>query len=134
MSDDLFKLAKGVMKNAYAPYSKYHVGAAIRLKDGSTYVGCNVENASYGASVCAERVAIQNAIADQGGKIGISEVWVVTESEKPATPCGICRQVISEFALSDTKIHVSHVSGKEARTFKASELLPHAFSPEHLTR
>ncbi len=91
----LIERAKAVRERAYAPYSKYKVGAAIISKRGNVYVGCNVENASFGAGICAERVAIGSAVA--AGEREFDTIAIVTESSPPAAPCGICRQVLSEF-------------------------------------
>ena len=93
---DLVSAAKRARANAYAPYSKYRVGAAIATGSGKVYAGCNFENASYGACICAERGAIAAMIAD-GARDPVLCV-VVTEGEQPASPCGICRQVLAEFA------------------------------------
>ncbi|MEK6580085.1 MAG: cytidine deaminase, partial [Bdellovibrionota bacterium] len=99
---ELLDTAKAVRKNAYSPYSKVKVGAALRTRDGKIFSGCNVENSSYGATVCAERVAIQKAVSELGGKIEIQELVVVTDATPPWTPCGICRQVIAEFGSNST--------------------------------
>lgn len=92
---DLTKIALDVMKNAYAPYSNFKVGAVVKTKRGSIYTGVNVENASYGLTVCAERVAIFKAVSE--GDREIEEIVVAVESEEPVAPCGACRQVIAEF-------------------------------------
>jgi len=125
----LFELAKIARKNSYSPYSKYKVGAAIRLKDGKVYSGCNVENSTYGATTCAEQVAILKAVSENG-RIEILEVFVVTDSNPLAAPCGICRQVISEFGPR-AKIHIANLKGKIV-TRKLKDLLPMAFTPGHL--
>jgi cytidine deaminase len=127
---DLLKIATAVRQNAHSPYSKYQVGAAIRLKTGEVFGGCNVENASYGATICAERGAIMSAVA-QVGKIEISEIIVVTSSSPPGSPCGMCRQVIAEFAKPDAMIWCVNEKGEfEAQTF--GELLPNAFGAAQL--
>ncbi|HWD18815.1 MAG TPA: cytidine deaminase [Verrucomicrobiae bacterium] len=93
----LLKLAGAAMKNAYAPYSKFRVGAALLLKDGRIFTGCNVENASYGLTICAERNAIFAAVAASQKKPEIMMVAVVNDQKMACSPCGACRQVISEF-------------------------------------
>jgi len=94
---DLIAAAKRAMKNAYAPYSTFHVGAAILTSTGEIFTGCNVENASYGMTNCAERTAIFSAIASGGPKLDIRAVAVVNDRGVPCSPCGACRQVIYEF-------------------------------------
>ncbi len=93
----LLRLARTALKNAYAPYSDFQVGAAILLKDGRTFTGCNVENASYGLTICAERNAIFAAVAASKKKPVIIAVAVVNRRGVPCSPCGACRQVIAEF-------------------------------------
>ena len=93
----LIKLARAAMKNAYAHYSDFHVGAAILLKDGRTFTGCNVENASYGLTICAERNAIFSAVAASKRKPELAAVAVVNHRAIACSPCGACRQVIAEF-------------------------------------
>src|ERR1700746_3636728 len=93
----LERAATRVMKNAHAPYSKFRVGAAILLTNGKIFAGCNVENASYGMTNCAERTAIFSAVAQLGPKIEITAVSVVNDHGVPCSPCGACRQVIYEF-------------------------------------
>ncbi len=132
----LWDAAKAAMQKSYSPYSHCRVGAAIRLANGKIYSGCNVENSSYGASNCAERVAIQNAQANEGGKIQIEEVLVITDATPPWPPCGMCRQVIAEFGFNSGKealIHATNLAG-DIKTLKLSELLPDAFTPDHLLK
>ena len=95
----LEQAANKVMNNAHAPYSNFHVGAAILLTNGKVFSGCNVENASYGMTNCAERTAIFSAVAELGPKIEIRAVAVVTEQKVPCSPCGACRQVIYELEV-----------------------------------
>ena len=125
----LFELAKVAREFAYSPYSKYKVGAAIRLKDGRVYSGCNVENSTYGATTCAEQVAILKAVSENR-KIQIAEVFVVTDSKLLAAPCGICRQVINEFG-PNAKVHIANLKGKIVSR-KIKDLLPMAFTSAHL--
>ena len=103
--ETLLRAAREVRERAYAPYSKFLVGAALLAEDGRVYVGCNVENASYGATVCAERAAVLAMVA--GGARHISAICVFTDAETLAMPCGMCRQVISEFRR-DTRLLVAN--------------------------
>lgn len=120
----LLRSAKRVMKNAHAPYSKFRVGAAILLSNGKVFSGCNVENASYGMTNCAERTAIFSAVAQLGPKIEIRAVSVVNDQGVPCAPCGACRQVIYEFG-PDATIFFRGVDGpKQAHI---TELLPEGF-------
>lgn len=97
----LLALARAAQQNAYAPYSKFRVGAAVLLENGEVFTGCNVENASYGLTNCAERSAIFAAVSKLGGdKVKIRAVAVVNEPDAPCSPCGACRQVIAEFGPS----------------------------------
>lgn len=131
-SSKLWKIAAKARDNAHSPYSKHKVGSAIRLKSGEIFFGCNIENASYGATVCAERVAIWKAVSELG-KIEIAEVVVVTDADKPWPPCGMCRQVISEFATEKTKIHTANLLGIK-KSFSFPELLPEVFTSEFLKK
>lgn len=128
MSAELVRRAREVMKNAYAPYSKFHVGAAIEADDGTMHVGCNVENASYGLTICAERMAVGAAVA--AGKRSFKRVAVATAVEPPATPCGACRQLLAEFGL-DLEIIAAGPSSE--RRWKLRELLPEAFTRDALS-
>ena len=114
---------------AYSPYSKALVGSAIEMTDGSIYTGANIENASYGGTICAERVAILKAVFEK--KMRISKVYVYTKEGWP--PCGMCRQVMSEFASPDMEVIIGDIAGKET-TMKFSELMPLSFTPEHLNK
>jgi cytidine deaminase len=100
--DTLLNQARAAMKCAYAPYSKFRVGAAVLLADGRVFTGCNVENASYGLTICAERNAIFAAVAASTGKPEIVAVAVVNHRGTPCSPCGACRQVIAEFGPNAT--------------------------------
>jgi len=128
MSADLVRRAREVMKNAYAPYSKFHVGAAIEAADGTIHIGCNVENASYGLTICAERMAVGAAVA--AGKRALKRVAVATAVEPPATPCGACRQLLAEFGLD---LEIIAVGPSSERRWKLKELLPEAFTRESLS-
>lgn len=117
--------AKDVASKAHAPYSKFRVGCALLTKSGNTYTGCNVENASYGLTTCAERNAIAAAVAVEG-KVAIEQVVVYTPTAKAASPCGVCRQVIYEFCEGDVKVlSFCDSSGTIDTTIK--KLLPEAF-------
>jgi cytidine deaminase len=118
----LVDAASSVRMNAYAPYSGFKVGAALLSKSGEVFVGCNVENASYGLSVCAERNAVAAAIA--AGEGDFVALAVVTESSPPATPCGACRQVLAEFG--ELEIVLANPAG-ERRTASIGELLKEPF-------
>ena len=120
----LLRSAKKVMKNAHAPYSKFRVGAAILLSNGKIFSGCNVENASYGLSNCAERTAIFSAVAQLGPKIEIRAVSVVNDQGVPCSPCGACRQVIYEFGPEATIFFQGAKGPKQAHI---TELLPEGF-------
>jgi cytidine deaminase len=124
--------AKQVRKNAYAPYSHYKVGAALLSSSGALYTGCNVENVSYGGTVCAERGAIMQMVA--AGERELTMCVIASEGPNPAPPCGFCRQVLAEFA-SDLPIVMVGVTPGEQDTFvrsNLSELLPGQFTQAHL--
>ena len=128
MSAELVRRAREVMQNAYAPYSNFHVGAAIEAADGTIHVGCNVENASYGLTICAERMAVGAAVA--AGKRSLKRVAVATAVEPPATPCGACRQLLAEFGLD---LEIVAVGPSSERRWKLRDLLPEAFTRESLS-
>ena len=120
--ESLIDEARAVSEKAYAPYSAFHVGAALLAEDGSVHVGCNVENASYGLTVCAERSAVASAVA-QGVK-RFRAVAIVTDGERPNGPCGACRQVLAEFAPD--LVVVSEAGGLR-KQWTLGELLPEPF-------
>jgi cytidine deaminase len=126
---DLFTAAKAAQAKAYAPYSNFPVGAALRTPDGAIYAGGNVENAAYPEGWCAETSAIA-AMAAAGGR-RIAEICVIGDGEALCTPCGGCRQRIREFAVDGTIVHVAGSDGVRA-TFRLSSLLPESFGPGHL--
>ena len=125
----LYDAALTARSRAYAPYSGCLVGAAILTASGGVYVGCNVENASYGATLCAERVAIGAAVSSEGAPRLVA-VMVVTDAPEPWPPCGMCRQVIVEFG-ADCIIYCANLAGDVRRTAFA-DLFPQAFVPDHL--
>lgn len=129
---ELLKVAVLAQSQAHAPYSGKHIGSAVRFSDGRIFGGCNVENASYGGTVCAERVAIFKGISE-GANPPIEEVLVVSTEESPWPPCGFCRQVIAEFANEKTIVHISNPEG-QFRTLPFTELFPEAFKPSHLNK
>jgi cytidine deaminase len=125
--DRLVEAASEVRERAHAPYSNFTVGAAAVDAEGRIYVGCNVENASYGLSVCAERHAVA-AVVSAGGR-GIEGLAVVTDTSPPSSPCGACRQVLVEFG--EFPVILANLEGERTLT-SVSELLPDAFTPESL--
>jgi cytidine deaminase len=127
----LFEAARVAQARAYAPYSGFPVGAALRDADGAVHAGCNVENAAYPVGTCAEAGAIA-AMAAAGGR-GIAEMLVLGPGPGLVTPCGACRQRIREFAGPDVIIHVADGAGVRA-AFTLATLLPESFGPENLGR
>ncbi|HDQ45890.1 MAG TPA: cytidine deaminase [bacterium] len=127
---DLFEIAKRALGNAYAPYSRFRVGAAVLTREGNVYSGCNVENSSYGLTVCAERNAVFKAISE--GARAFDTLALVSESSHPVSPCGACLQVLSEFTPA-LRILLCTPDGIR-RTTTLSELLPDAFGPDDLPR
>ncbi len=126
----LIEKAAEAQKNAHAPYSKFNVGSAVVGESGKIYVGCNVENSSYPAGICAERVAITQAITQ--GEKSIKELAIIASSDKPCMPCGICLQVISEFASPDLEISLASKDQSKVQKLKLKDLLPHAFNKSFL--
>jgi cytidine deaminase len=127
-ADALFEVALGAMQHAYAPYSGFRVGAALLGRDGSVHPGCNVENAAYPATICAERGALLGAMAR--GVREFDALVLATEADEPSPPCGQCRQVLVEFA-PELPITSRTRAGAE-RSWRLSELLPHPFTPASL--
>ena len=125
--EELLTAAREAQISAYAPYSNFSVGAAVLLSDGTIYRGCNIENASFGLTICAERVALFHAISD--GRIDIAAVAVVTSAPKICKPCGACRQVIAEFSQAGNPIAVLSASlSGEASLETILDLLPDTFT------
>ena len=127
MTDALLAAARQVQRQAYAPYSNFLVGAALETPDGKVFVGCNVENASFGLTICAERAAIFAAVS--AGAREFRRAVVVSNVDPPAAPCGACRQVLAEFGLN---LSIEAVGSARTVRWQLSELLPAAFGPEQL--
>jgi cytidine deaminase len=131
LEDDALKQARAARERAYAPYSKFRVGAAIILNSGRIVAGCNVENASYGATVCAERTAMWTAVATFG-EPDARAIYVVAEGAAPVTPCAMCLQVLAEFCAPTTPVILADMKTiRERTTF--GELLPRPFGPGAFT-
>ena len=126
---DLVARAREAMRQAYAPYSEFRVGAAIEAADGRVFAGCNVESASYGLTICAERMALGAAVA--AGARAFKRVVVTTEVDPPAAPCGACRQLLAEFG---TTVEVIAVGPTTERRWTLAALLPDAFTKASLDR
>jgi cytidine deaminase len=126
--DTLIAAARAARENAHAPYSNFRVGAALRARSGRVYTGCNVENATYGLTVCAERVAIFKAMSE--GERGFDAIAVVTHTAALTPPCGACRQIIWEFC-GDIEIILANLKG-QVEVHRTSELLPHPFDASFL--
>jgi homotetrameric cytidine deaminase len=124
----LMDAAREAAANAYAPYSKFRVGAALLFDDDSVVTGCNVENVSYGLTICAERSALFRAVSEGGAKRRITAVAVTNLNGEPSPPCGACRQVLSEFVAPDAVIYFSGEDSVETQSFR--DLLPFQFSFE----
>jgi cytidine deaminase len=120
--EKLLEVARQVAENSYSPYSEFRVGAALRLTNGETVTGTNVENVSYGLTICAERAAVVRAVSQFGPKIRIAAVAVANLNGKSSPPCGACRQVLAEFMEPDAPVIFPVESG--TRTMAFSELLP----------
>jgi len=128
--EELVRVATLARQRAYAPYSKYKVGAAIRSKRNKIHTGTNVENASYGLTICAERAAVFAAVG--AGDVKFDAIAIVVDGDKPANPCGACRQVLAEFS-PDMRVILANVKGDRRATTLAA-LLPEPFLPENLPR
>jgi len=129
MLQKMIDLATAAHRNAHAPYSGFHVGACIRTTNGNFYAGCNIENAAYPESQCAEATAIGMMIAD--GDREIAEIVVTGDGEHLCTPCGGCRQRLSEFTDPETPVHICGPDGLR-QTVSMGELLPYAFNADNL--
>lgn len=127
----LIDSARAVRENAYAPYSKFKVGAALRATSGTVYQGCNVENVAYPEGTCAEAGAIAAMVV--GGDTSIAEIAVIADSPNPVSPCGGCRQKIAEFAAGDVKVTMATTDGIVLQTTVAA-LLPGSFDADYMSR
>lgn len=127
MADRLVETARAAQEQAHCPYSRYRVGAALETGDGRVFVGSNVENASYGLTICAERAALVSAVS--AGARNFRRIVIASDSEPPAPPCGACRQVLAEFGL---ELEVESVGPLQTRRWTLRELLPDAFTGEIL--
>ena len=127
--EEMVAKATQAYKNAYAPYSNFSVGVCLRTDDDKLFSGCNVENAAYSSTLCAEMTALGAMISNGGRKI--KEVVIVVPDKKLCPPCGACRQQLFEFAASDTLIHLYNVAG-DHKTLTMGDLLPVPFGPNNL--
>ncbi|MFN0110483.1 MAG: cytidine deaminase [Blastocatellia bacterium] len=127
--EELIQLARQARERAYAPYSKFKVGAVIECSDGRIFTGCNVENSSYGLTMCAERVALGKAVSEGGSDF--IRMAVIADAHAPVPPCGACRQVISELCGGETEVVMVNMKG-EIETHTVAHLLPEAFDRSFL--
>lgn len=123
-AEELIELARQVRERAYAPYSKFKVGAVVECRDGRIFTGCNVENSSYGLTMCAERNALAKAVSEGAGDF--VRIAVIADAHAPVPPCGACRQVISELCGRQTEVVMVNLRG-QIETHTVDELLPEAF-------
>ncbi len=128
-TDELIELARAVRERAHAPFSKFKVGAVVECRDGRVFTGCNVENSSYGLSLCAERVAIFKAVSE--GARDFARLAVIADTQEPIRPCGACRQVISDLFASDAEIIMANLRA-QVETKTVRELLPVPFDRSFL--
>ena len=126
--EELKALALSMRQRSYSPYSHFRVGAALECSDGTVFTGCNIENAAFGPTICAERTAVAKAVSE--GRRDFVRIVVTGDSEAPCVPCGVCRQVLREFA-PDIEIICLGSDGSEL-TMTLNDLLPHSFGPEFL--
>ena len=127
---EYIKQANEILDRAYVPYSKFHVGAVVVDTEGNVYKGINVENASYGLAICGERNAISSAVTDGMKKIDL--IVITGNTDEPISPCGMCRQVIREFATPDTRIVLATSKNDNYIVWTLEEMIPYSFGPEHL--
>lgn len=126
---ELLKMAEKARENAYVPYSKFQVGAALLGKSGKVYIGCNVEIASFGATNCAERTAVFKAVSE--GEQEFEKIAIASSNDEETFPCGICRQVLVEFG-KDLKIILGNTEKNIIKEYTLNELLPHSFTKEDM--
>lgn len=124
----LYDLALQARKRAYAPYSKFKVGAALETKSGKIFTGCNIESASYSPTICAERVTISKAVSE--GETKFRRIMIVADTKKPVAPCGVCRQVMAEFGM-EIQVILANLKG-EKKSLHLKDLLPEPFRTETL--
>ena len=129
--DEMISKARLARKRAYAPYSRFKVGAALLLKNGEYILGCNVENASYGLCNCAERTALFKAYSEGYNKNDIEAICIIGQTVDPISPCGACRQVMVELLNKDTPVILANLENKHL-VYKVSDLLPYSFGGEDL--
>ena len=130
--EQLIKKAKEAMKSSYSPYSNFAVGAAVLCKDGSVYIGANIENSSYGLTMCAERNAIFQAYINGKRKDDIFSLAIIADTDRPISPCGACRQVMSELLNDNTPVYLSNLNFDIKET-TVEKLLPYYFKKEDLS-
>ena len=126
--EELCRAAQNALENAYAPYSHFRVGAALECSDGSVFTGCNIENAAYSPAICAERTAVAKAVSE--GRRSFCRIAIAAETEAFCPPCGVCRQVLQEFA-PDLEVILVNCQG-ETREFTLGQLLPFSFGSDNL--
>lgn len=131
MKETLLDAAIQIREKAYVPYSNFQVGAAVRMKSGKIYTGCNIENAAYPSTCCAERVAIFKAISE--GENEFVEMAVAADTKRPVPPCGTCRQVMSEFFKPEMTIHLTNLN-HDVQTLTTEEILPFSFQKEDMDK
>lgn len=131
MKDDMLDRAREVRRHAYAPYSKFYVGACLRAEDDSLFVGCNIENASYSLALCAEASALASLIS--AGKRKVKEVAIVGSADF-CPPCGSCLQRLIEFADADTPVHIGSPDGKIEKSFTLKQFMPLPFTSSTLEK
>ena len=126
-----FELAKKARENSYSVYSKFAVGATIKVKGvDKLFTGCNVENSSFGGTICAERTALVKLVSELGGKPELEFVTVIADTESPTPPCGLCLQQLSDFVVDDTKVYLSNLDGIQKEIF-FKEAMPFMFQFAH---